>query len=290
MLSVSYVGNFSRHQNIYRETNLPDPSVLPSVIAGSTPLKTVVPYPGFGSIKLAENAENAHYNSLQVNFHSRMRKDLTLQVAYTLSRSFDPAPGAGGDLGNVSNPYNRGYDYGPFAADRTAHRARQLHLRSSDFPEHFESPAEDPRSADGKYQAIGTMETGQPLDITLGGSQGSNGLANATNRPDLPATISYPQTVARSGSTPAVFSAPAIGALGNLKKGAIRGPGRDNWNVSLFKSFVFSETRGSRSRVPRGEFNTFNHTQFNGVSTSFSSQQFRPGDFGFSTRECSNSD
>ena len=41
-------------------------------------------------------------------------------------------------------------------------------------------------------------------------------------------------------------AAPAPGTWGNLGFNAIRGPGRDNWNISLFKSFIISEPRGSR--------------------------------------------
>ena len=112
VISVAYVGNQNCHQNDYRDINLPSPSVLPALIAGdaNTPYNQQVPYLGFHSITLSENAENSHYNSLQVNMHSRVRKDLTLQVAYTLSRAIDPATSFGGDLYTVSNPYNRAYD------------------------------------------------------------------------------------------------------------------------------------------------------------------------------------
>ena len=50
---------------------------------------------------------------------------------------------------------------------------------------------------------------------------------------------------------------------------------RDNWNLSLFKSFVFSETRGSRleDSAPK-TFNIWNHTQFNQVSNNFGSGNF----------------
>ena len=270
VLQVAYVGNFNRHQNIYRDVNLPSPSVLPSLIAGTTAYNTVLPYAGYHSITLAENSENTHYNSLQVNFRSRMRRDLTLQVAYTLSRGFDPAPGAGGDLGTVSNPYNRGYDYGPYAADR-------LHIGLVNFiyqiPLFRNSASRAAKTMLGGWEisGIGIMETGQPLGISLGGSEGSNGLANATNRPNVNGSISYPQTVAQ-WFNPAAFSLPVAGQWGTLTKGAVRGPGRDNWNISLFKNFAFTETRGIEFRVE--SFNTFNHTQFNGVSTSFSASNF----------------
>ena len=56
VLSLAYVGNQNRHQNDYRETNLPDPSVLPGLINGTVGYNTVVPYRGFHSINVSENA------------------------------------------------------------------------------------------------------------------------------------------------------------------------------------------------------------------------------------------
>ena len=55
---------------------------------------------------------------------------------------------------------------------------------------------------------------------------------------------------------------------------SIYGPGRHNWNLSLFKSFTFSEARGSRLEFRSETFNTFNHTQFQNVSTTFTASDF----------------
>ena len=57
-----------------------------------------------------------------------------------------------------------------------------------------------------------------------------------------------------------------VGTWGNLGFDALRGPGRNNWNLSLFKSFVISESRGSRFERPAESFSdTWNHTQFGGA-------------------------
>jgi len=65
-----------------------------------------------------------------------------------------------------------------------------------------------------------------------------------------------------------------VGDFGDLGHNAVRGPGRDNWNLSLFKSFVFSETRGSRLEFRLETFNTWNHTQFNQVSNNSGASDF----------------
>ena len=56
------------------------------------------------------------------------------------------------------------------------------------------------------------------------------------------------------------------------------GPGRTNFDTSLFKTFVIKEGIDFKFRVET--FNTFNHTQFNNVGTSFNNGS---GNFGQAT-------
>jgi hypothetical protein len=275
VLSVSYVGNQNRHQNDYRDINNPDPSQLPALIKGTVSYNTVLPYLGFNSIRMSENSMNSHYNSLQVNFHSQISKDLTLQAVYTLSKAWDPLNqgGGAGDLTTVSNPYDRSYDNGPSPLDR-----RNVAIVNFIYQLPFlrgKNTSSVLKSTIGGWEisGIGTMESGLPLNINLGGSQGSNGLANGTNRPNVNGSISEPHSLL-SWFGSSAFSLPALGAWGNFPARSIYGPGRHNWNLSLFKSFTFSEARGSRLELRLETFNAFNHTQFQNISTSFSDSRF----------------
>jgi len=270
LLSVSYVGNENPHQTYYRENNLPSPSVLPALINGTVSYNTVVPYLGFHSINQLEVGQNSHYNSLQMNFRAQAGKNLTLQAAYTYSKTVDPGTGFGGDLNGISNPYDRTYDSGPGFSDRT-HIGLVNFIYKLPF---FQSSGRATKALLGGWEVSGIvmMQTGLPLNITQGGSQGSNGLANATNRPNFSGDISYPDTVDAWFSKTG-FSSPALGAWGNSPRGFVRGPGRQNWNTSLFKSFVFNE-RGSRLEFRAESFNTWNHTQFRNVSTTFTASDF----------------
>jgi len=118
-----------------------------------------------------------------------------------------------------------------------------------------------------------TITSGLPLNPTISGGQGNNSIPNATNRPDLVSKLTYPHTVAEWFNT-ASFANPAVGAWGDAGHNSIRGPGRDNWNISLFKSFVLSETRGSRFELRVETFNTWNHTELNAVSTQVGSSNY----------------
>ena len=277
VLSVSYVGNQNRHQNDYSEYNLPSASALPGLIGGTTKynLAPGLPFPGFHSIRLAGNEANSHYNALQVDLNSQIGRDLQLRAYYTLSRAIDPSTGGngGGDLANVSNPYAGWvYDVGPSGYDRTHNAAFNFIY---DIPVFRRSSSRLLRSTVGGWQVSGivVVESGLPINVGISGNQSGNGLPNATNRPNLTGSISYPHTIGQWFDTTA-FTLPAVGAFGTLGHNALRGPGRDNWNMSLFKSFTFSETRGSRLEFRVESFNTWNHTQFNNVSANLGDSKF----------------
>ncbi|MGB7762866.1 MAG: TonB-dependent receptor [Bryobacteraceae bacterium] len=270
VLSVAYVGTLQRHQNEYTDINVPNQSLLAQLIQGTLTYNTVLPYSGFGGIRLGTNDENGHYNSLQMTLRSQVRKDITLEAAYTLSKAYDPTNGGGGvgDLNNLSNPYNRAYDNGPSPLDR-----RDVFVMDFiyDLPIlRGNSGTRLLRATLGGWQLSGivTAETGFPLYLSLGGSQGSNGLANGSNRPNVSGNVSQPHSF-NEWFDPSAFSAPAVGQWGDYARNSIYGPGRDNWNIALFKNFTLSEKRGSRFELRLESFNTFNHTQWSGIGTTF---------------------
>jgi len=276
VLSVSYVGNQNRHQNDRSQYNLPDPSALPGLInGGQYTLAPGLTYPGFHAIRLTANEANSHYNAFQVDLNSEVGRDLQLRAYYTLSRTIDPttAGNGGGDLGNVSNPYaGWRYDIGPGGYDRTHNAAFNFIY---DIPVFRSSQSRLVKTALGGWTVSGivTMSSGLPINIGLSGNQSGNGLPAAANRANLTGSVSYPHTVGQWFDTTA-FTAPAVGAFGTLGHNALRGPGRDNWNMSLFKSFLFSEARGSRLEFRAESFNTWNHTQFHDVSTNLGDSKF----------------
>ena len=303
VLSVAYVGNTNRFQNFYTQLNLPDQAALPSIIlslsgdACSPKLPPGVscnyataaglPYPGFRSLRMSTNEANSHYNGLQVDVTSQVGRDLFLRAFYTYSKTIDPGTGSNGgqDLQDVSNPYlGWRYDVGPGGYDRTHNAAVNFIY---DIPVFRNNSSRLVKTTLGGWQVSGivTLVSGLPLNIGISGNQGGNGLPNATNRPDLVGKVSYPQTpVTCAPPNPcfqqiqyidaSAFALPTVGAFGDLGHNALRGPGRDNWNLSLFKSFWFNEERGSRVELRFETFNIWNHTQFNQVSTNFGSSNF----------------
>jgi hypothetical protein len=276
VLTVQYVGNQNRHQSDQVNYNLPSQADLPALINGTVNYAAdpTLLYPGFNALLQANNEANSHYNALQVGLNGNPTKDLQLQLAYTYSRVIDPSTGGdNGDLATVSNPYlGWANDIGPGQFNRT-------HIFLTEFvynlPIFRTTSNRFLKTTLGGWQVSGivTAETGLPLNITLGGKQGGNGLPDATNRPNVAGAVSTPHTVGE-WFDPSSFSLPAIGAWGNVGYDSVVGPGRDNWDMSLFKNFLLSESRGSHIEFRVETFNTWNHTQFNAVSTTFSNGNF----------------
>jgi len=275
VLGVQYVGNADYHQRDEREINdvpLSDPNRLGIAgLVGNYNANLDRPYLGYGNIVLGENAGNTHYESLQVNFRVENQHGLTFQAAYTWSHSLGIAPGGGGDFNTLSDPYNRYYDYGPTGLDR-----RQILVLNYiyDLPI-FRSQKGVAGSILGGWEFAGItlMETGLPLNPTL--SYDNLGLGgNTTDRPNTAGSLTYPQTVTEWFNTSA-FTAPAQLAFGDAQEGAIRGPGRINFNLSMYKSFRLWERNGGGTLQFRTDFyNAFNHTEFHDVNTNYGQSAF----------------
>lgn len=284
VLSVSYVGSQNRHQNFYAETNLPPQSLLPGFVTSSAEnYNASVPYVGYNSVLMAQNEANGDYNSLQVSFRgTTLRNDLTYQVAYTYSHtndSFDGITESDGDLYNISDPYKGWkYDYGPSAFD----------IRNNFFvnfvyqvPLLKNSANAVLRTTLGGWEISGiiTAISGAPLNIGLNGQNVASVVPNTANRPNVSGSMINPHTVEKWFDT-SVFSIPAPGTWGDEPHNGVRGPGRDNWNISFFKNFLLNEERGANLQFRAEFFNLWNHPQWvgdtlnGGISTNYGANNF----------------
>jgi len=267
VLNVSYVGSLGRHENYYQAINLPPLADLPGMVAKGSLNNQDVSYLGFGGIRLAYNEGNAKYNSLQTSLTGTVHRDLHLQVSYTLAKAEDSTTsnGSGGDLNNATNPYlGWKYDFGPSQFDR-----RSIFFTNFvyDIPFFRDNASHLVRSGLGGWQlsAIITEETGAPINLGVSGTTASSIIGNTGVRPDLTGSIHYSKTVGAWFNT-AAFSAPACltgpDCYGNAPFDAIRGPGRNNFDLSLKKNFAFTERFKLQFSVDA--FNAWNHTQFSG--------------------------
>ena len=69
----------------------------------------------------------------------------------------------------------------------------------------------------------------------------------------------------------AAFALPAQQTWGNAPKNVFRGPGINNFDISMFKNFKLTEKFRAQFRCE--SYNSFNHTQFSSVNAN---AQFNP--------------
>lgn len=278
-VEVSYVGGGNYHQPVRRNINTvpltADVNTRLAICGGNCKFtgQTIDPnlyriYPGFAGINMTEAATGSNYNSLQVSTRWQNRSGLSLQGAYTFSHALDYQSG---DLNGIANPFNRRYDYGSSDFDRR-------HIAVVSYT--YELPIYRDRASHPKLHAtlggwtlsgITLVQTGRPLTPGLG--YDNLGIGGGTSRPNVVGQVNYPKD-RLSWFNASAFGAPAPLAFGNVGRGTIRGPGRQNWNIALFKSFALPFNEQSQIQFRAETYNTFNHTQFRDVETSFTNPNF----------------
>ena len=116
------------------------------------------------------------------------------------------------------------------------------------------------RLALGGWQTNGivTIQTGLPFNVGLAVST-TNGTGS---RPDRIGDGSLPasERTLQRWYNPAAFTTPAIYTYGNSARNPLFGPGRVNFDNSLFKDFVIKDEIKFQFRAEA--FNIFNHPQF----------------------------
>ncbi len=276
VLTVSYVGNSNFHQSQGRNINSlrEDDTANRLAVCGGTCGYTGAsvtsdffrPYQGWKAIAPLEMVGNSNYNSLQVSMRATAWKNLTLNSSYTWSHTFDIIDGE--LFANISNPFNARWDYGPAGWDR-----RHISVTSFvyDFP-FFKNSGGAAKAALSGWQlsGIALFQTGTPFSI--GAGPDNLGLGGTTsNRANIIAPVTYPKTRFQWFSTSS-FQKPGPLQWGTSSRNNVRGPGRNNWNLAVFKGFQFTEKVRFDFRVET--FNTFNHTQFTNPSSGVTNADF----------------
>lgn len=304
-LDVSYVGSQSRHLlqrlnlnaipygTLYKRENQ-DPSrfaggVVPVVepnlnpayaaaglsFSGSNALPTDLlrPYRGFGNINIHQMGGNANYNSLQTSLERRFAKQLFVQLSYTWSKALG--------LSNVDTDFvridNKTHlaNYGPLASDRR----HNLVINSIyDLPpvSRWAGGNKVVKLFGDNWQLSGiyVWQNGAPYQITcsISGVNGTTNLAGSATENANRCAVAGDPGVGHSGDpyrqfNQSVFRPMLPGSLG-LESGRnfMVGPGINNIDLSLQKSFGFGENRRLELRIDA--FNALNHTQFNGVNSN----------------------
>jgi len=251
------------------------------VTSATTPrLNALRPYRGYGAINMLETNYNENYNSLQVNVDKRFSGNTSFGLAYTWSKGMGDTQS---DRSNApQNSYNVAAERGRLSIDRT-------HVATANFV--VDVPGfRDQKGFAGhvlggwEVSGIATFQTGLPLTGLSGlgndpAGLGFLGASSAGPRPDQICNPNdsrlAPRTLSQYFAT-SCFAEVPLGQLrpGNAGRGAIRGPGLQRWDTSLFKNFKLPLTEQTSMQLRGEAFNVFNHTNYNAVNTTLGSSQF----------------
>lgn len=274
VLDVAYVGALGRH--LLQERNL---NTLPygthflassqdSTTGKPLPDTYLEPYSGYSSIQYDEFASSSNYHSMQVQLNRRFAHGLQLGGSWTWSKSMD----------FVSNDFAavavvtpiRIWNYGKSDFDRT-------HVVQINWTWDIPAATKLVKNAvvgaiadHWQLSGIASFISGAPTGVSF----------TALNGVDIPGggdgvrpvVLSNPilskgqRTLTQYFQTNA-FGVPAVGTYGNAPRDVFRGPGINNFDMSIFKNIpVFKERAHFQLRFEA--YNTFNHTQFSGVNSS----------------------
>jgi hypothetical protein len=223
------------------------------------------PWPAFGKIDSKESAGNGSFNALQVSVKRRMTGGLMWQTEYMWSHALNDAAIGGGESAPPQNVNDRRAEKGNSQYDIrhtiTSNMAWELPFGAG---RSFLHNGLGSKVLGGwELGLIHTARTGRPINITA--TRPARDLPdgnNAQQRPNLvPGVPIYPENQSiHNWLNPAAFAVPAPGAWGNLGRFIARGPGVNQFDVSLQKNIPVTE--GHRIAFRAEFFNLFNRPHF----------------------------
>jgi hypothetical protein len=267
LLDVSYVGNLGRHLLQTRDYDtLPygarfqPQNADPTNPGSALPDALFTPYLGYTSISYLQASGISNYNSFQVSATHRFTSGIEFGASYTWSKTMDLTDGEGGLLARYIS--DRVWSYGLAGFDQS-----QMLVFNYVWP--LPKTSRGPGFVraiinDWQLSGVTTFATGLPQGVNVNTTDGADitGGGDGVRAVLLqPVELSHSDRSFSEWFNAGAFGRPATGTFGNASKAVFRGPGINNWDISVMRNFPF----GSESRYIqlRGEFyNAFNHTQF----------------------------
>jgi hypothetical protein len=281
VLTVAYVGHRGNHA--WQVYDINEPSVGALQANPGVNVNALRPYKGYAEIQEEESVVNSMYKGLQIQWERRFTSGSAFSFSYTLSKSTDNGSNYR-DI--VADTYNTSNMWGPSEYDE-----RHIVLINYIYAIPF---LKNNKQLTGKmlggWSLAGTaqFQTGVPCGIGTNndfagvGEYGSLGCGSegqfwVQNGPVTINTGAFAGPVTNSSSPryfTASYSQPPTGTF-NLTPGVrdnIYGPGIQDWNLSLFKTFPINERSGFQFRAEAYDFP--NHPNLSQENLNPTSSQF----------------
>ena len=277
VLDVNYVTSQGRRLLRRVDINTVHPAV--QLANRGVSLNALRPYQGYASILMYESSAASNYHGLQTLWSRRFSKGVSFSVSYTFSKALDDASQLSE---GVEDPANYRNERSHSLFDRR-HVAAISMIWELPFWRRPAGPVYQRLLGGWTLSTITQFQSGAYLTPTIQTPTG-------VRRPDRIGDLQYldPREVRtltggdglpRAGNfwfdpgPGGAFVAPPADRFGNSAPRIVRGPGRNNWNAALIKTFP---VWGDRVRMNfRAEaFNLFNHAQFNNPNMVASDRNF----------------
>jgi hypothetical protein len=272
VVDIGYVGSTGRHLLWQRNlgaipfgANFNPANIDPTTGAPLAPA-FLRPYQGYNDVNVREGASSSNYHSLQVSANRRFAKGLQAGVAWTWSKAMDYNSGDA-DSVSVLLPV-RVWNYGLASFDRT--HVLKINWLWETPRARWGNAATRQITDSWQISGVASFVSGAPAGVGFGttvgmditGSPTDGARVFVTGNPVLP---KGERTFSRNFRTE-VFRLPAVGTVGNSARTLLRGPGINNWDIAVIKSFMIREPFKLQLRWE--SYNAFNHTQFAAFDTA----------------------
>jgi len=248
----------------------------------------------FGDIYVLRPRLNSFYNAAIVQYRHDFSKGFQVTSNYTWAKTVSDYPWVNTLANNGSSGSDSGGFQYPDLYDRgegnQSHRHRFVYsgIWSPGYGKKWPEWAKLPLTG-WRITGIGTMESGDALTVSNGGpgtpcpssdsgtticptgygSSAQDGAGfdelSVSGNPN----IGHGKKTFLQQFDTAKFSVPPMNVRGNSGLGTVRGPGQNNVDLSIAKTFPLLESLHLEFRADA--FNAFNHTQWTGVNTTYPS-------------------
>jgi hypothetical protein len=275
LLDLNYVSTQGRHLLRKPNINLVTPAI--QYANSSANINALRPYQGYTNITLWETSASSNYHGLQAGLSRRYSKRFTYSVAYTFSKV----------LADASSSSEAPESMADYHRERSHASYDRNHVLVLSYI--YNLPLLTGKNSVVRHVAGGWQLSGISQFQTGAWLSPSFSTPTGTRRPDRVGDVSYldPRQIRtmQAGNNQQVtgnfffdptpgttFIAPAPNAYGNSSPYIVRGPGRNNWDLSLIKNFKPHEKVNLQFR---GEFfNVWNHASFRNPNMTASGRDY----------------
>lgn len=258
VIKAAVVGNPGRH--LYNTWNANQ--AIPGATALNSRRPLFVANSTLSDVNYFTTDGLSEYYAFQLTVNKRLSNGVSTLIGYTWSHAIDDVPlefGGGAAGPQPQDPRNIAAERGNSIIDMR-HRLTLSYVWELPFGKGkaFLNRGGIVNALLGGWQTNGilSVQTGLPFSPVLQTSTTNTGTGS---RPNVSGAPTYPKTLQHWFDTSA-FNTPAQYTYGNAGRNILFGPGRVNWDMSLFKSFAIHEE--TRFEFRAEAFNIFNHPQF----------------------------